>query len=114
DVLDGTSNTFLFLELTQYAFHGRMDQGFGSNPFFFVQEAGQGIVMASSNGNVSGVIPPNTAVVNLRGAQSDHKPGGVLAAMADGHVVWVPNSVNTTVYYNAFTRAGKEATQPDF
>src|SRR5262249_28580513 len=107
--------------------HGRMDGGYGydpatgkgvpangSNPFFFVQEAGQGIVMGSSNGAYTGVIPPNTAVSNLRGAASEHNPGGVFAAMADGHVVWVPNNVDTLVYYNCFTRNGGEATQPDF
>jgi prepilin-type N-terminal cleavage/methylation domain-containing protein/prepilin-type processing-associated H-X9-DG protein len=113
-VTDGTTNTFMFLELWHYAFHGRIDEGFGSNPFLFVQEAGQGIVMGSSNGQLSGVIPPNTAVTNLRGAHSDHRPGGVHAAMADGHVRWISNSVNTTAYFNAFTRAGGEATQLDF
>jgi hypothetical protein len=29
-------------------------------------------------------------------------------------VIWVPNNVNTTVYYNCFTRAGGEATQTNF
>lgn len=111
DVSDGTSGTFMFLELTNFAFHGRMDEGFGSNPFFFVQEAGQGIVMGSSNGQLSGVIPPNTAVSNLRGAHSDHPGPGIHAALADGHVVWIPNNLNTTVYYNAFTRLGGEPTQ---
>src|SRR5947209_15770612 len=42
DVKDGTANTFLFLELMNYAYHGRTDEGYGSNPFFFVNEAGQG------------------------------------------------------------------------
>ncbi|MCI0464059.1 MAG: DUF1559 domain-containing protein [Gemmataceae bacterium] len=113
-VMDGTSNTFLFLELMNNAYHGRMDAGFGSNPFLFVQEAGQGIVMGSSNGQLSGVIPPNTAVSNLRGAHSDHSPGGVHAAFADGHVAWIPNSVNTTVYFALFTRDGQEVAQNDF
>jgi hypothetical protein len=26
--------------------------------------------------------------------------------MVDGHVTWVPNSVNPQIYFNAFTRAG--------
>src|SRR5262249_29531330 len=67
--------------------------------------------MASNNGtsNPANVIPPNTAVQNLRGSASDHV-GGIYVAMADGHVLWVSNSVNTLVYYNAFTRAGGETT----
>ena len=127
DVIDGSSNTFLFLELMNGATHGRMDGLLGvnpsgktlpqngSNPFFFVQEAGQGIVMGSNNGtcNAANVLLPNSEVQNNRGAESDH-PGGILACMADGHVVWVPNAVNTTVYCNTFTKAGGEVTQPDF
>ena len=85
----------------------------GSNPFFFVNEAGQGIVMGSSNGSLANVIPPNTEVDNLRGAESDHQ-GGLFVSFADGHVAWVPDSVNTTIWYGCFTRTGGESTQPDF
>src|SRR5215467_3547960 len=104
-VTDGTSNTFLFLELMSYAYHGRMDQGYGSNPFFFVQEAGQGYVTGSTNGQVSGVWLPNDEVSNHRGPESDHF-GGVFAVMADGHVVFLRDSVNPAVYLAAYTRAG--------
>jgi prepilin-type N-terminal cleavage/methylation domain-containing protein/prepilin-type processing-associated H-X9-DG protein len=134
DITDGSSNTFLFLELMNYAMHGRSDGGYatttgpnnpplvvnngnpipaGSNPFLFVNEAGQGIVMGSSNGSLANVLPPNTEVDNDRGAESDH-PDGLYVAMADGHVTFVTNTVNTTVWYNCFTRNGGEvATPPD-
>lgn len=131
DVTDGTSNTFLFLELMNFGIHGRSDGGFattngpvnaggtgtpiprGSNPFLFVNEAGQGIVMGSSNVGVANVFPPNTEVSNYRGAQSDHL-GGINVTMADGSVRWISDDVNTTVYYNAFTRTGGEATSIDY
>jgi prepilin-type N-terminal cleavage/methylation domain-containing protein/prepilin-type processing-associated H-X9-DG protein len=107
DVKDGTSNTFLFLELSSYAFHGRIDEGYGNNPFLFVQEAGQGIVQGSSGSTISTVLPPNQSIVNQRGAMSDHK-GGIFVAMADGHVAWVSDSIDTVLYWNLFTRAGGE------
>ena len=113
EISDGTSNTFLFLELMNYAFHGRTDEGYGSNPFFFVNEAGQGYVIASNNGKLSGVLLPNTEIANDRGAESDHN-GGVFAAMADGHVVWVPNGTDPVVYYALFSRAGGEVANPNF
>jgi prepilin-type N-terminal cleavage/methylation domain-containing protein len=114
DVTDGTSNTFMFFDLMNYAYHGRMDFGKGSNPFFFVNEAGQGYVTGSTNGHVSGVWLPNDETSNHRGPESDHSPGGVFAAMADGHVTWVNNSVSPVVYLAAFTRAGGEVGGTEF
>jgi prepilin-type N-terminal cleavage/methylation domain-containing protein len=107
DVRDGTSNTFLFFDLMNYAFHGRIDFGMGSNPFLFVNEAGQGYVTGSTNGKVSGAWLPNDETSNRRGPESDHE-GGVFAAMVDGHVTFVPNAVNPAVYLAAFTRSGGE------
>jgi prepilin-type N-terminal cleavage/methylation domain-containing protein/prepilin-type processing-associated H-X9-DG protein len=132
DVPDGTSNTFLFLELTNFAMHGRSDGGYsttngayfpptvipsngpgqaiprGTNPFLFVNEMGQGIVMGSNNGSFSGVLAPNYEFDNDRGAESDHT-GGLFVSFADGHVAWVPNQVSTTVWFACFTRNGGEA-----
>jgi prepilin-type N-terminal cleavage/methylation domain-containing protein len=135
DIQDGTSNTFLILELSNTAEHGRMDPGWGSNPFFFVNEAGQGYVVGSSNGTAAAadIWLPNDPVGNTRGAEGAHGGGradaggstdvgpaglasgtGVYAVMCDGHVVWVPNSVNPAVYLGAFTRSGGEIGVSDF
>jgi prepilin-type N-terminal cleavage/methylation domain-containing protein len=105
DVSDGTSNTFFFFDLMNYAYHGEINEGKGSNPFLFVNEPGQGYVIASSDGKLDQVLVPNIEVPNKRGSDSDHQ-NGVFAAMVDGHVTWVSNSVNPTIYYYAFTRAG--------
>jgi prepilin-type N-terminal cleavage/methylation domain-containing protein len=113
DVKDGTSNTFLFFDLMNYAEHGRIDYGKGSNPFFFVNEAGQGYVVGATNGKLTGVWPPNDETPNTRGAESDHR-GGVFAACVDGHVSWVSNSVDTGVWLASFTRAGGEKEGGDF
>lgn len=120
-ITDGTSNTFLFLEEMQGAYHGRIDRYQGCNPFFFVNEAGQGYVTGATgsvnvNANppsVANVLLPNTEVDNDRGAEGPHI-GGVFAVMCDGHVVWVTNSVNPVTYYVAFTRAGGEVPGSDF
>jgi prepilin-type N-terminal cleavage/methylation domain-containing protein len=124
EVLDGTSNTFFFLELTHTGNHGEIDDNCGSNPFMFVNEAGQGYVIGSSKGTAGPIWVPNTNDVNYRGALSNHggasvmpdpkqpKYGtaglGVFAAMVDGHVTWVDNSVDPMVYLAAFTRNGGE------
>jgi prepilin-type N-terminal cleavage/methylation domain-containing protein len=122
DIADGTSNTFLILELVNTAEHGRMDPGFGSNPFMFVNEAGQGYVTGSTNGAVAGAWLPNDPTINTRGPEGPHGGGsgvngtgtGVYAVMCDGHVTWVPNSVNPAAYLGAFTRAGGEIGASEF
>jgi prepilin-type N-terminal cleavage/methylation domain-containing protein/prepilin-type processing-associated H-X9-DG protein len=113
DVKDGSAYTFLFLELMSFGYHGRIDEGFGSNPFFFVNEAGQGYVTGSTNGTTSGYWPPNDETSNHRGPESDHG-GGVYAAMVDGHVTWVADAVTPAVYLGAFTRAGGEVPGSEF
>jgi prepilin-type N-terminal cleavage/methylation domain-containing protein len=114
DVLDGSSNTFFFFDLMNYAEHGRIDYGKGSNPFFFVNEAGQGYVTGSTNGTVAGAWPPNDETPNTRGPESNHTPFGVFAAMVDGHVTFVSNSVTPAVYLAAYTRSGGEVPGTEF
>jgi len=122
DIQDGSSNTFLIMELVNTAVHGRIDPGYGCNPFFFVNEAGQGYVVGSTDGTVAGAWLPNDPASNHRGPEGPHGGGsgvsgtgtGVYAVMCDGHVVWVPNSVKTAVYLGAFTRAGGEIGVSDF
>jgi prepilin-type N-terminal cleavage/methylation domain-containing protein len=122
DIQDGSSNTFLIMELVNTAVHGRIDPGYGCNPFFFVNEAGQGYVVGSTNGTVAGAWLPNDPASNHRGPEGPHGGGsgvsgtgtGVYAVMCDGHVVWVPNSVNPAAYLGAFTRAGGEIGASDF
>jgi prepilin-type N-terminal cleavage/methylation domain-containing protein len=113
DVVDGTSNTFLFLELMSQGFHGRIDFGNGSNPFFFVNEAGQGYAIGSTNGTVAGAWLPNDETVNHRGPESQHT-NGILTVMADGHVTWINDSVTPAVYLAAYTRAGGEVPGSEF
>jgi prepilin-type N-terminal cleavage/methylation domain-containing protein/prepilin-type processing-associated H-X9-DG protein len=96
DITDGTSGTFLLLEKTNYRDQSWLPDTFGSNHFFFVHHPSQGYVQWSSQ--------PNSDVFNNRGAQSFHI-GGVMVSMADGHVQFIPNSINSTTYKRLFTRA---------
>jgi prepilin-type N-terminal cleavage/methylation domain-containing protein len=114
DVTDGTSNTFFFFDQMNYAEHGRIDYSKGSNPAFFVNEAGQGYTVGSTNGTVAGAWLPNDETPNHRGPESDHFARGVFAAMVDGHVTWVSNSVSPAVWVAAFTRSGGEVPGNDF
>jgi hypothetical protein len=93
-ITDGTSNTFLVLEKTNHRDQSWLVDGFGSNHFFWVHHPSQGYV--------DGSAVPNSDVFNNRSAQSDHF-GGAFGTMIDGHVVWIPNTVNATNYLNMFS-----------
>jgi prepilin-type N-terminal cleavage/methylation domain-containing protein len=100
DIVDGSSNTFLLLECSNFNDHSWLPDGFGSNHFIWVHHPSQGYVQAN--------FLPNNDGWNNRSAQGQHT-GGVLAAMADGHVAFVSNDVSSAVFSAAFTRHGGEA-----
>lgn len=105
-ITDGTSTTFLFLELAHWAEHSWADRDLGCNQFIFVHHISQGYVNAESHdGSVP--MPPNTLLYNNRGAHGTH-PGGLEVAMCDGHVTFISNFIDFRAYRAMFTRAGGE------
>lgn len=105
EVLDGTSYTLLFSEYAHYANHSWLDRDKGSNPFLFVHHASEGYVTPAEHDGTP--HPPNTTIHNTRATSSQH-PYGVNGVMTDGHLVWMPNSINYTVYKAMFSRNGGE------
>ncbi len=103
-IRDGTSNTLLYLELPRDANHGWIDRGKGSNPFLWVHHPAQGYVLAS---NGIQPAPPNDKMYNTRAAGSAH-PGGLQVVFTDGHLRWISDRIDFTLYSKLFTRAGGE------
>jgi prepilin-type N-terminal cleavage/methylation domain-containing protein len=101
DITDGTSNTFLFMEESAYFNHSWLNDTYGSNHFIWVHHPSQGYLQAYD--------PENDDVWNNRSAMSYHT-GGVYAAMADGAVVWVAQTIDINVYKALFTRASNDST----
>jgi hypothetical protein len=100
-VTDGTSNTFLFLELAHTTNHSWLDIKTGSNPFFFVHHPSEGYADATT------LDIPDTHVYNNRAAESHHV-GGVQTIFADGHLKFISDNISTNVYIAMFSRAGGE------
>lgn len=107
DFLDGTSNTFYFMEFAHFGNHSWIAYDQGSNQFFWVHHTSQGYVTCYEYPG-GPPHPPNTTIPNTRAAHGPHPPGGVLAIMADGRLVWASNSMDFTAYVAMFTRAGGE------
>src|SRR5262245_27467833 len=104
DVLDGTSGTFLILEKAHSLNASWCSVKMGCNQFEWVHHQSQGFVY--------GTRPMNDTLNNSRAAGSFHI-GGMNAAFVDGHVSFLPNSMDFTVYRALFTRQGNE-TVPGF
>jgi prepilin-type N-terminal cleavage/methylation domain-containing protein len=109
-IRDGLSNTFMFLEFAHFGNHSWVPYDRGANQFFWVHHTSQGYVTAAEhNGSPR---PPNNTTWNGRPSHSAH-PGGVQATMCDGHLIWVSDHVDFTIYRAAFTRAGEEGVTSD-
>jgi prepilin-type N-terminal cleavage/methylation domain-containing protein len=108
-VVDGTANTFLFLEQRHDGNHSWLFPRTGSNHFIWVHHASQGYVNPQfGNGSLTApYMMPNDTQFNTRSAKSAH-PGGVMAAMTDGSVPFVSNHIDRIVYRSTFTRDGGE------
>jgi prepilin-type N-terminal cleavage/methylation domain-containing protein len=113
EVTDGTTNTFLLLELANWAPHSWCGNASNRrtfqpcNPFFFVHHQSEGYVC--SNQGTAQRLPPNDVYINdTRGAYSEH-PSGIQASMVDGSVRFVNNSIDFLTYRATFTRGGGES-----
>jgi len=116
-ILDGTSNTFLFLEYAHFGNHSFTAYNKGSNPFFFQHHASEGYV-ASNEGDGTPVPPNEVKIVrgnvsgiiqNHRGSYSDHR-GGVQVSYLDGSVHFIRDNIDFKTYRAYFTRSGAETT----
>jgi len=110
EITDGSTNTFMFLEKSNYLGQSWLFKETGSNHFIWVHHPSQGYVVSWLAGGLP--TPPNTTYWNTRAAGSAH-PGGVNVTMCDGSIKFVKNSVNFNIYAALFTRAKGEVVSSD-
>ena len=103
-IKDGTSHTFLLMELSSVTLPGATKEGYAANPFMSVGHWTDGYGLFTISGFAN--FPPNCLISNeqSRTPHSFH-PGGLNAAMADCSVHFVSETCDTNVYYATFTRA---------
>jgi prepilin-type processing-associated H-X9-DG protein len=77
------------------------------NPFFWVNQAGQGYVVPYDGDNNRLRINNRKDAVLNRAARSAH-PGGINVALCDGSVHFLQQKVNHEVYEGLCTRSGGE------
>jgi len=118
DITDGTSNTFMLLEqASTYSELGRGPSGpkyqwLPTNPFVWVNHHSQGMAIAAVG--TGRPMPPNPSPAlmyawgqNARTVWSFHT-GGIQAALSDGSVRFVPDTIAQAVWQATFTRNGGE------
>ncbi|MBR4750691.1 MAG: DUF1559 domain-containing protein [Thermoguttaceae bacterium] len=104
-ITDGTSHTFMVMELSSVTLPGAVKTGFGCNPFIAVGHWTEGYGLFTQCGVMN--IPPNCLSYSYEDTRTVHSfhPGGLNACMADGSVHFVSETCDTNVYYATFTRA---------
>jgi hypothetical protein len=114
EISDGTSNTFAFLEqAATYTELGTVKKrNLPTNPFVWVSHHSQGMAIAAVG--TGRPMPPNPAPAlmqswqqNARTSWSFH-PTGVMTALCDGSVQFVPNTIAQVPWQGTFTRNGGE------
>ncbi len=103
-ITDGTSHTFLSLELSSVTLPGATKQSKGANPFILVGHWSEGYGIFTHHNVMN--IPPNCMTYHetTRTPRAFHA-GGLNATLADGSVRFVSETCNNNVYNATFTRA---------
>jgi len=99
-VTDGTSNTIHYTEKSNWSNQSWCFDGSGCNPFIFVHHQSQGMVTGSQ--------PPNWLQKGNSRSSFGHHSNGVMVVYVDGHVGFIPNSIDMTTYMALGTRNGGE------
>lgn len=101
-ITDGTSHTFISLELSSTTHPKMSRQATDANPFLFVNHASQGYAMWTVHS--AGYCMPNdpNPLWITRGARGFHT-GGLIAGMGDGAVIFVSDTIAFGVWNGTFT-----------
>ena len=105
EVTDGTSNTMHFTEKANWTNQSWCFDGSGCNQFIWVHHQSQGLATANQAPNW---VPHNN---NSRSARGSHTQG-VMVSFVDGHVQFIPNSINFATWKAMGSRSGGEVVSP--
>ena len=111
-ITDGTSHTFLALELSSVTLPNATKQSKGANPFIMVGHWSEGYGLFT-HCNVMDIEPNCMTYHETTRTPRSFHPGGLNATLADGSVRYVSDTCNFDAYKASFTRgaAGAKAGQ---
>jgi hypothetical protein len=95
DITDGTSQTFMILEKSNWFNQSWLPDTYGANHFFWVHHPSQGYVQAYA--------AIDSDVWNNRAPEGFHI-GGIMASFCDGSVTFFRTGLSNTTYVALFTR----------